>query len=88
MNICKRQTFIGKKYLTFNKKVSQDTCSCILRYLAMYPKILCYVASCAHEAYSIGQRSKLQYRMKPTCCTSPGNTYEFQDFRSIPDGRQ
>ncbi len=54
----------------------------------MYPKILCYVASCAHEAYSIGQRSKLQYKMKPTCCTSPENTYEFQDFRSIPDGRQ
>ncbi len=25
MNICKRQTFIGKKYQTFNKKVSQDT---------------------------------------------------------------
>lgn len=24
MNICKRQTFIGKKYLTFNKKVSQN----------------------------------------------------------------
>lgn len=23
MNICKRQTFIGKKYLTF-KKISQD----------------------------------------------------------------
>ena len=24
MNICKRQTFIGKKYQTFNKKVSQN----------------------------------------------------------------
>lgn len=24
-----------------------------------YLRILCYVASCAHEAYSIGQRSKL-----------------------------
>ncbi len=55
MNICKRQTFIGKKYLTFNKKVSQDTCSCILRYLAMYPKILCNIASCANEACFIGQ---------------------------------
>lgn len=54
----------------------------------MYPKILCYVASCAHEAYSIGQRSKLQYKMKPTCCTSPENTYVSLNFRSIQDERQ
>lgn len=33
MNICKRQTFIGKKYQTFNKKS-------ILGYLLMYLKIL------------------------------------------------
>ena len=88
MNICKQQTFIGKKYLTFNKKVSQDTCSCILRYLAMYPKILCNIASCAHEACFIGQRNKFHLRMKPTCCTSPENTYESPDFRSVQDGRQ
>ena len=34
----------------------------------MYPKILCYVASCAHEACFIGQRNKFHLRMKPTCC--------------------
>ena len=88
MNICKRQTFIGKKYQTFNKKVSKDTCSCILRYLAMYPKILCYVASCAHEACFIGQRSLFHHGMKPTSCTSPENTYESPDFRSVQDGRR
>lgn len=32
MNICKRQTFIGKKYQTFKKS--------ILGYLLMYLKIL------------------------------------------------
>ena len=37
MNICKRQTFIGKKYLTFKKK---------------YLRILFYIASCIYEAYS------------------------------------
>lgn len=73
MNICKRQTFIGKKYLAFKKK---------------YPKILCNITSCAHEAYSIGQRSKLQYRMKPTSCTYPENTYVSLNFRSIQDGRR
>lgn len=37
MNICKRQTFIEKKYLTFKKK---------------YLRILFYIASCIYEAYS------------------------------------
>ena len=37
MNICKRQTFIGKKYLTFKKK---------------YLRILFHIASCIYEAYS------------------------------------
>ena len=35
MNICKRQTFIGKKYQTFKKK---------------YLRILFYIASCIYEA--------------------------------------
>jgi hypothetical protein len=33
MNICKRQIFIGKKYQTFNKKVSQDTFLYSIMYL-------------------------------------------------------
>ena len=37
MNICKQQTFIGKKYLTFKRK---------------YLRILFYIASCIYEAYS------------------------------------
>ena len=36
MNICKRQTFIGKKYQTFKKN--------ILGYLLMYLKILANVS--------------------------------------------
>ena len=80
MNICKRQTFIVKKYLTFKKN--------ILGYLLMYLKILGNIASCAHEACFIGQRNKFHLRMKPTCCTSPENTYESPDFHSIQDGRR
>ena len=48
----------------------------------MYPKILCNITSCANEAWFIGQRNKFHLRMKPTCCTSPENTYESPDFRS------
>ena len=80
MNICKRQTFIGKMYLAFKKS--------ILGYLLMYLKILGNITSCANEACFIGQRSKLQYKMKPTSCTYPENTCVSLNFRSIPDGRR
>ncbi len=39
MNICKRQTFIGKKYLTFKKKYLRIL-PMYLNHKAMYPKIL------------------------------------------------
>lgn len=80
MNICKRQTFIEKKISGIQKS--------ILGYLAMYPKILCNIVSCAHEACFIGQRNKFHHGMKPTSCTSPENTYESPDFRSVQDGRR
>ena len=52
----------------------------------MYPKILCNIASCAYEACFIGQRNKFHLRMKPTCCTSPENTYAKKDNEAMSEG--
>ena len=42
--------------------------------------------SSANEACFIGHRSLFHLRMKPTSCTSPENTYESLNFRSIQYG--